>query len=156
MSLMAREKVDGFALQVDEYLESFGVLGNEKINGYLALTADEIRKLSDTDLAGITVELSRHAYLVQDRIAAERTKVDICQANLNSIVGHLISEYTEVWGRDDKWAAAIHDNDAAREYKKYLVRCQAIVTRMDGLVTRLDSMIRQLNELLKRRNAGGY
>jgi flagellin-specific chaperone FliS len=154
----AQQKIDEFTVQLEAYLDKKAIPRpkSRKIDDYLNMTRHELGMMSDEDVGEIAVEISCYAYYMQDIINQQLAKAEKCRTEIERLVGPLLSNYKDCYGKEEKWIAAINDNIHATRFRKIEDNSRIAVTRMSYLSARLDTLAKSLLELqaTKRRRNG--
>lgn len=151
--LSAQDRINKRSDELEGYLSKKGLPQPEarSIDQYLAMTRSELSTLSPEDLGEIAYEIDAYAYYLQDLLNRHEAKRQLCQVQIDTIVGGNLGNYT-VYGQKEKWLAAIHDNDSALRYWEVQNTHEVVITRLAYLAKRLEKLSSTLEGLQRRKS----
>lgn len=134
---------------LDDYERSLGIprmtIGS-KIEDYLNLTREEIKKLSPEDCGEIAYIVARYAYYLQDKHNRQIANMNRAEANIKIIIADKIDQYTG-YGYEEKKNKAIKDNELAMKLEYVRVNAKLRSDYLFMQAQRVEFMAKLLNDM---------
>lgn len=143
---------------LDEYEGKCGLkknLANNSVSKYLDMDGEVLSKLTSEECGEASYSLSNYALYLQREINRQHSIVKYCDVAIDGIIGRSIDNYGTQYSKyEHKRAAAISDNDVAKELSKVRNHADIRLITMSYLPARIESIVKTLLELQqsKRRN----
>lgn len=122
------------------------------IDHYINLPRSELATLPTDALGEMQFEIYSYVYHLQTVHNRQLAKADKCKYEIEKLIAPSLPNYREIYSSEQKWAAAVMDNDAARKYRDIEVNARAAATRTAYLTQRLENVARSLENIVKRRH----
>lgn len=157
-SQTAREKIDEFCEKLEIYMNQKGLPHPlpRHIDHYINIPRSELTLLAAEDLGEMAYEILSYAYYLQDQQNRQLAKADRCKSEIDRIVAPVLTNYRDIYGKEEKWLSAIFDNEQAISFHNVEINARAAATRVSYLTARLESIARCLLEMQqtkRRQNA---
>jgi hypothetical protein len=118
-----------------------------EVDEYMHMTYSRLSSLPPGELAMIGVELARYSYYLQTVIGFFLTRMTICRRQIEKRVGHKLVEYVNIYGKDEKWIAAIADDDVASRWKDLEHRAYLLFKNLEYMPNRVNEMMDMITML---------
>lgn len=149
MANEAINRLDEINALLDEYQKSIYIprqTVDSKIEEYLNLTREQIRKLSPEDCGEIAYVVSRFASYIQEKVNRQTAVMGWAEANIKIIIADKIDQYTG-YGYEEKKNKAIKDNEVARELEKVRTHAKLRSDELFMQAQRIEFMAKLLNDM---------
>lgn len=116
----------------------------------------ELNLQSAESLGEMAYEISSYSYHLQTVINQQLAKADKCKSEIEKLISPVIDNYRDIYNGEQKWLAAIYDNEHAKSFRNIEVNSRGVATRLSYLTGKLEQMGRCLLELQntkRRQNA---
>jgi hypothetical protein len=125
---------------------------------YLGMSPPDVAALPPDELGTLAYALAQYAFYLQTLQNRLHTRASICRSRVEALVGHKIADYGHIYGREDKWHAAVAADPSARRWRELQEHAQREHDRLAYLTTRLDRMSQaalQMQSSLRKIHAQG-
>jgi hypothetical protein len=134
-----------------QYEEGLGLPKNFKIStaevmGYLQMTRDELKALTEEACSEISFALAQCAFFIRTQLNAERAKSNWAEQQIRGLIAPVVGEY-KGYSFDERKIKAISDNSACMTLNRIKINAQVRVDRLDGLADQIQFMSKALNDL---------
>jgi hypothetical protein len=137
--------------EIDEFMLRRGVIvPRSDAKTYLTLTHEELERMSPDEAGVAGYELARYAFYLRSIINFYKRRMKICEGHIRQLVGDKLGRYP-VYGREEKWIAAIADNDLARGWDAIRDKAERVLASIDEYPRDLQQMSRAMLELQQSR-----
>lgn len=145
----ADQKLQEMEHDLESFLARKGLFDvvEPKASEFVNISRDRLASLPPDELGVIGFELARYAFYLQQVMNMLQTRVNICKEEIRKAVGHKIKEYTAVYGREDKWIAAIAESPHASKWKEIQDKAQFSLDRIAYFPSRLIDLSKTVLEL---------
>jgi hypothetical protein len=121
------------------------------IDHYINMPRSELSLQSPESLVEMAFEISSFTYHLQTLNNKQVAKAEKCKAEIEKLVTPVMSQYRDIYGKEEKYLAAINDNIHATEYRNVEINARAAATRTSYLTQRLDNIAKCLNDLANKK-----
>lgn len=151
-------KLARMAKDLNENLARKGLIliAKPEVDHYLKMTRDELRSLPPEELEAVDYEIARYAYYLQTVMNDYLTKMNICRGEIEKAVGMNLGQYGNVYGRDEKWIAAIADDEYATAWRELEQKAFRSFQSLEYLPNRLAEITKAVINIQQERRRLGH
>lgn len=153
---LAKDTLTKIEDELDNYLKNKGYVRIIKpaVEEYLEMSRSELRSLPTEELGEAAYDLSRYAYYLQGILNDIEAKIYICESQIRRLVGTKLDNYN-VFGIENKWIAAIADNDVARRFQVLKDKAAVLKIKLNYIPKRLEDLSKVVLEIQQTRRRNG-
>jgi hypothetical protein len=117
-----------------------------RVQGYLDMTPDDYRGLSDDELSLIGLDISTFIVRIQHVVDEQNVRAERCKWRITKIVEPVLDQY-DAFKTEDKRLSAILDSSAATDYMEMQKNHEGFVRMWEKYIHRLDGVVKSIEKL---------